>query len=178
MCQLLWAKSVATKESLLQSILEEFHYICKVHVENMCTYWYVLLMYHPYHRGNWRMMSSRSVGRRHAVSSRAERHLCVDLGGLLLPIEPRASSRQSRSLGLGGSFSSCWRLGRLRGLSDGFLVLLLISLSDGFLVLEQVKRHEIMWRGLRRRASRIRIQQSMAAQAETLPGKMQVHQFI
>ena len=68
---------------------------------------------------------------------------------LLLLIEPRASSRQSRSLGLGGSFSSCWRLGRLRGLSDGFLVLLLISLSDGFLVLEQVKRHEIMWRGLR-----------------------------
>ena len=37
MCQLLRAKSVATKESLLQSILEEFHYICKVHVENVCV---------------------------------------------------------------------------------------------------------------------------------------------
>ena len=33
MCQLLSAKSVATKESLLQPPLEEFHYICKVHVE-------------------------------------------------------------------------------------------------------------------------------------------------
>ena len=71
--------------------------------------------------GNWRMMSSRSVGRRRAVSSRAERHLCVDLGGLLLPIEPRASSRQSRSLGLGGSFSSCWRLGRSRVLESSSL---------------------------------------------------------
>ena len=37
MCQLLWSKSVATKESLLHSILEEFHYICKVHVENVCV---------------------------------------------------------------------------------------------------------------------------------------------
>ena len=36
MCQLLRAKSVATKESLLQSILEEFLYICKVH--GRCVY--------------------------------------------------------------------------------------------------------------------------------------------
>ena len=50
MCQLLRAKSVATKESLLQSILEEFHYICKVHGKNVCTYCYALLMQHPYHR--------------------------------------------------------------------------------------------------------------------------------
>jgi hypothetical protein len=44
MCQLLWSKSVATKESLLQSILEEFHCICKVHVENVCMYWHALLI--------------------------------------------------------------------------------------------------------------------------------------
>ena len=45
MCQLLWSKSVATKESLLQSILEEFRCICKVHVENVCMYWHALLIY-------------------------------------------------------------------------------------------------------------------------------------
>ena len=36
---------VATKEFLLQSILEEFHCICKVHVENVCMYWHALLIY-------------------------------------------------------------------------------------------------------------------------------------
>ena len=44
MCQLSWSKSVATKESLLQSILEEFHCICKVHVEHVCMYWHALLI--------------------------------------------------------------------------------------------------------------------------------------
>ena len=44
MCQLLWSKSVATKESLLQSILEEFHCICNLHVENVCMYWHALLV--------------------------------------------------------------------------------------------------------------------------------------
>ena len=44
MCQLLWSKSVTTKESLSQSILEEFHCTCKVHVENVCMYWHALLI--------------------------------------------------------------------------------------------------------------------------------------
>ena len=35
---------VVIKESLLQSILEEFHYICKVYVENKCMYWHALLI--------------------------------------------------------------------------------------------------------------------------------------
>ena len=43
MCQLLWSKLVATKKSLLKSILEEFHWIRKVHVANVCMYWHALL---------------------------------------------------------------------------------------------------------------------------------------